>query len=106
MTNILTHIQGYVPCKQTEKLLDAEPFTQTDYQLFTTLVDGDQLSAARARNCVMIQDNAENNFDKLNGLLPVVEDWHVKVCLIEVRTFNCCTTLILLTIIIFLITHR
>ena len=100
MTNILTHTQGYVPCKQTEKLLKAEPFTQTVYQLFTTLVCGDHLSTARARNCVMIQNNAENNFGTLNGLLPVVEDWHVKVCLMEVGTFNCCTKLFLLTIII------
>lgn len=49
-----------------------------------TLVGGDQLSTAHARGAIRVQDNAENSFDKLHGLLPVAEDWHAKVCFMEV----------------------
>lgn len=84
MTEILAHMQRYVPCKGIVKTWDMEPYTQTDYQFVTTLVGGDQLSTAHARGCISIQDNAENNFDKLRGLLPVIEDWHAKVCFMQV----------------------
>ena len=79
MTVILRHLQSYIPCRPFETILDMEPFSKTDYQLMPTLVGGDQLSVARARGCILIQGNAENNFDKLSGLLPVAEDWHAKV---------------------------
>lgn len=46
---------------------------------------GDQMTTAHARGCIKLQDNSENNFDKLRGLLPVVEDWHAKVCFMQVR---------------------
>ena len=85
MTEILVHMQSYVPCKSVIKTWDVEPFTQTDYQLFPTLVGGDQMTTAHARGCIKLQDNSEHNFDKLRGLLPVVEDWHAKVCFMQVR---------------------
>ncbi len=84
MTSILTHLQSYVPCKATSKKVDFEPYEYTDYKFVTTLVGGDQLSTARARGSVMIQENSENNYDKLSGLLPVAEDWHAKVCFMGV----------------------
>ncbi len=80
MSDILVHMQKYVPCKPFIRTFDVEPFTQTDYQLFLTLIGGDQLTTAHARGCIKLQDNAENSLDKLSGLLPVVEDWHAKVC--------------------------
>lgn len=92
MTTILHHMQKYVPCMTIQKTWDMEPFEQTDYKFVRTLVGGDQLSAAHARNCVRVQENSENNFDKLSGLLPVVEDWHAKVCFMEVSfdLHGCC----------------
>lgn len=84
MTSILTHLQTYVPSITTPKKLDMEPFEYTDYKFVKTLLGGDQLSTARARGCMMIQDNSENSFDKIHGLLPVSEDWHAKVCFMEV----------------------
>ena len=53
--------------------------------LVHTLVGGDQMTTAHARGCIKLQDNSENNFDKLRGLLPEVEDWHAKVCFMQVR---------------------
>lgn len=88
MTEILTHIQRYAPCQHVEVQQELEPFVYTDYKYVTTLVGGDQLSTARARSCVAMQENAENNLDKLNGLLPVAEDWHAKVCFMQVSFHN------------------
>ncbi len=84
MTSILIHLQRYVPCKATEKQLDMDPFMYTDYEFVRTLVGGDQLSTARVRGCMMVQENSQNYFDKINGLLPVSEDRHTKVCFMEV----------------------
>ena len=84
MTDILRHLQAYVPCVPTKKVFTVEPFEQTDYHLLPTLVGGDQLSVARARGSILLQDSSENQFDKLSGLLPVSEDWHAKVCLMQV----------------------
>ncbi len=69
MTDILRHLQSYVPCRPIKKVLNMEPFEQIDYQLFPTLVGGDQLSVARARGSIMLQDNSENEYDRLSGLL-------------------------------------
>ncbi len=55
-----------------------------DKQFLTTLVGGDYLSVARARGAQVIRSTSELTKDTLNGLLPVAEDWHAKVCLIEV----------------------
>ncbi len=36
MTDILRHLQSYVPCRPIKKVLNMEPFEQIDYQLFPT----------------------------------------------------------------------
>lgn len=54
------------------------------YVLHTSLAGGDQLTAARARGSQQIRCNSERGKDRLEGLQPVVEDWHAKVCLLGV----------------------
>ena len=56
-----------------------------DQQLVTTVVGGDYLTAARMRGTQRIRGNSETSADRFDGLLPVAEDWHAKVCLLEVR---------------------
>jgi len=48
------------------------------------LFGGDQLTVARARGAQGILSNSHTGFDRLEGLVPVVEDWHAKVCILEV----------------------
>lgn len=95
MIDILEHIQSYVPCISEKKVLsvynaegDTEEIDYTDYQFMTTLVGGDQLSTARARGSQRIRSNSDDNFAKLSGLFPVIEDWHAKVCFLEVGFNN------------------
>lgn len=55
-----------------------------DCSYVTTLVGGDYLSVARARGAQYIRGSADFEKYRLNGMLPVAEDWHSKVCLLEV----------------------
>ena len=42
------------------------------------------MTTARARGSQRIRSNSERGKDQLEGLQPVVEDWHAKVCLLGV----------------------
>ena len=48
---------------------------------------GDQLTVARGRSSKRIRSNSTHGKDHLEGLVPVVEDWHAKVSLLGVRTY-------------------
>jgi L1 cell adhesion molecule like protein len=49
---------------------------------------GDQLTVARVQAAQAILSNSHNGFDHLEGLVPVVEDWHAKVTFIKVINSN------------------
>lgn len=53
--------------------------------LETCLFGGDQLTAARARSAKRHQQDSATSAEWLDGLEPVVEDWHTKMCLFEVH---------------------
>lgn len=94
MIKALEHIQGYAPSKEIERelLIPSRTGPDTvmkleDRQYVMTLVGGDQLTVARIRGAQGNSDKSEERFD---GLLPVAEDWHAKMCFMEVRlTSNC-----------------
>ena len=81
MINILTHLQKYVQCKSYVKTLNLEPYTQTKYELATTLLVDDQLTW---QTMYKSQRKLREQFGQYCGLLPVIEDWHAKVCFVEV----------------------
>ena len=88
MTNILEHYQSYVPAVNCEVVIPQEGTVQ-DKKFLTTLVGGDYLSVARARGAQVIRSTLELTKDTLNGMLPVAEDWHAKVYLMEVSSIMC-----------------
>ena len=47
---------------------------------------GDQLTAARVRGAQAAKCNSVTSAKRFDGLIPVIEDWHTKVVLLEV----CC----------------
>ena len=55
-----------------------------DREYVKTLLGGDYLSVARARGAQHRRRTAEMEKYRLDGMLPVAEDWHAKVCLLEV----------------------
>ena len=91
MLDILDHVHTYVPskCIQRRKIvpLTGEVIDFNDSEFITTLIGGDQLTAARARGTQLIRSNCHLNIDKLAGLLPVAEDWHAKLCLLQVLLY-------------------
>ncbi len=87
MIDILEHIQQYVPVKeiQRERSVPGRGKLIVNDQLYLTIpVGGDYLSVVRARGSQLIRSNSECSRDKLEGMLPVAEDWHAKLCLLEV----------------------
>ena len=50
------------------------------------LFGGDQLTVVRARGSQRICKNSEHGKERLEGLTPVCEDWHTKLCLLGVRS--------------------
>ena len=48
------------------------------------LMGGDQLTAVRARGSQRVCGNSCRPRDRLEGIIPVCEDWHAKGCLIKV----------------------
>ena len=52
------------------------------------LIGGDQMTAARTRGSKRIRSNSLRGKERLEGLVPVVEDWHAKVCLLGVSVMH------------------
>ena len=48
------------------------------------------MTAARARGSQRVRSNSERGKDRLEGLQPVVEDWHAKVALLGVYVIVIC----------------
>ena len=47
---------------------------------------GDQLTVARSRGFQRIRINSTRRKDRLEGLVPIVEDWHAKVSILGVSS--------------------
>ncbi len=87
MTEILEHYQLYVPSLSCEKYIPDTGVTD-DKEFLTTLLGGDYLSVSRARGAQLIRSTSELVRHTLAGILPVAEDWHAKVCFMEVTLLH------------------
>lgn len=89
MIAIAEHAHKYVPVKQVKRVLSVpgeENIQIEDEDYWSTLFGGDLLSVVRTRGVQRIRSNSDTRKGKLDGLLPVAEDWHEKLCFMEV----CC----------------
>lgn len=88
MTAVLRHLQQYVPVRsEMDELVD--PADGEIFQVFAdyfhyVLFGGDQLTAERATGTKRSIDNENRAVDRLEGLVPVIEDWHAKVSFLKV----------------------
>lgn len=89
MCKILDELHKYIPTTTTEgvTLPDGQVFTHEDYRLIQILLGGDQLTVARVRGAVAARSSHENARDRLEGVIPVVEDWHARQVLMQVCEF-------------------
>ena len=95
MVDILDGLQKYIPTTTSIQKIDVcteDENTRTvdiDVHHFSHIpFGGDQLTVSRIRGSQRILFNSENGRERLEGFIPVIEDWHTKMCFMEV---NMCT---------------
>ena len=80
----------YVPTLRTEHVVNdisQEPVKlQADF-FHSILIGGDQLTCARVRGGQQIRENSRTGRVRLEGLIPVIEDWHARVCFMQVSMY-------------------
>ena len=88
MVKIVSHIQQYVPalnCNDVTYIPSLMRTVATPEVLFhKKLFGGDQLMAACVRGAQTAKSNGKTALNTLDGVIPVVEDWHTEVLLYEV----------------------
>ena len=85
-------IQEYVPVHSEMTTVDVPSVGEKEVHadwFHHILFGGDMLTAKRARGSKHIRSNSARGQDRLEGLIPVAEDWHAKVCLMGVSSYRC-----------------
>ena len=88
MIKILTHIHRYVPAVEHEtevEISNAAPLSVSSVVTHLILFGGEQLTVARVRGAQDAKCNSVSANKRFDGLVPVLEDWHTKVVILEVR---------------------
>ena len=86
MIDVMSTLHEYVSvlkADSSESSLNSslEPTKETLHPL---LFGGDQLTAVRARGCQELRINSDTATGRLQGLIPVAEDWHTTLTLLTV----------------------
>ena len=83
-------LHKYVPAKSVTNEVSGDE----DHLYHKLLLGGDQLIIARSQSSIAIRADHDLAREHLEGLLPVVEDWHTKMTLVKVsniiKSCNCC----------------
>ena len=91
MVSILTHLHQYVPKRSEESAVYVESTGDTEVvlieSLFPLLVGGDQLTSERIRGAQSVRKNSTTPTGRLQGIVPVSEDWHAKACMLLASMF-------------------
>jgi len=91
MICVLEKLMEYVPFVTTvDGVVDPdteETVTLTSHRFHRVLCGGDQLTVERVRGCKRTKSNSNTDRERLQGLEPVVEDWHSKVALLKVSMY-------------------
>ena len=87
MVAILTHSSQYVP----DALASSEITLSTggkvvveNHKMHRILFGGDQMTAARARAGIDAKLNGDTKAQRLDGIIPVFEDWHSRTTFMDV----------------------
>lgn len=87
MVDIMSHLHQYVPTVDRAPDMPSTQYKPSECVNFhRILVGGDQLTAARARSAKKHMANALTPAGRLEGLVPMAEDWHTKAALLGVSS--------------------
>ena len=95
MVHIMSHIQEYVPTissmVEIEVTGESTNTTTTVYvksdHFHNILFGGDQLTVVRAHGAQHARENSVDGIGRLDGLVPVCEHCHARVCLLSVSEY-------------------
>lgn len=91
MAKILEEFHQYVPsipASETVALEDGSTRSVDTTQFFQLLMGGDQLTVARVRGTAALRATHDSPSERLNGIMPVVADWHARPTLMKVISLN------------------
>ena len=83
-------LHKYVPTQSCEGQLtlpNGHSLTYDNTKFVEILFGGDQLTIARANGVKALRCGHDTALDRLDGLVPVLEDWHARVILLQVCVF-------------------
>ena len=92
MSKILAHYMELVPTRPSKghfRLPNGSILEFDDTKFYSILFGGDQLTVARIRGSQALRDIQEKKVDRLEGIIPVIEDWHARMTLMKVCYFEC-----------------
>lgn len=87
MAQIIDHHMKLVPTKVAagEYILpNRSTLEYDDTRFFKILFGGDYLTAVRMRGAQSLRATEVKAVDRLDGVIPVVEDWHTRMTLVKV----------------------
>ena len=90
MAAILTQLHQYVPqfaYLEERHVSNGDVEKVEKAKMHQILLGGDQLTAARARSSVKGKLNSQTPAKQLQGVIPVMEDWHTKANFLGVSPF-------------------
>ena len=83
----MDHLHQYVPTEVQHTTVEIGGHEPKEMQVDTmhkVVISGDQLTVKRMKGAKSIRDDSQHSAGHLEGFIPVVADWHAKVCLLEV----------------------
>ena len=86
MSMILEYFMTLVPTKPNEGHLVLPNGCTVDYDttsFLNILLRGDQLTVARVRGTQALRQTEDTAVNHLQGLIPVIEDWHARMSLVK-----------------------
>ena len=80
MVAFLIHIADYIPTivASKETVISTGEKVAVDKSKMHYILVGDQMTAARAKAAIEAKGNGQTSFKRLDGIVPVLEDWHTK----------------------------
>ena len=90
MAKIMKSLQKYVPMREATGTMifpNISVLEFDDTKTFGVLFGG---AIARARGAAALRCNHETLSDRLEGLEPVIEDWHARLTLMKVSNSTFC----------------
>lgn len=89
MVHIIDHLHQYIPTKTKTQAIYVPATGDTEViklqSLHHLLLGGDQLTVERVKEAQTIRQNSYTATGRLEGFVPVTEDWHAKVCFLQLR---------------------